>query len=278
MASIRLKWVPLQESDIDYSRIHRSMIGFKTPYEAPFGLIAGEDLVLKINNQETQTITFDQDYDIDGIVDFLNGQLVGARAYKSKYDNSLIVRSNLREAPGFIQFIGGTAMAKLGQTARIISEKSEVEIIASVPGTEASYEDLDGVIQDFYGISTVDSLGNESKRSSLAQAVGFATPICVVEGKVIDLQGQRLADVVVTAKIVTRPQVTAGHSAIIKDELSVLTGEDGRFSLPLLQLSQVIFEINETRISDPIEIPEQDFVYFDDLPIYEDYRFTDYNS
>lgn len=278
MASIRLKWVPLPEADIQNSKIHRSMIGFKTPYEAPFGLIAGEDIVLKINNQDTQTITFPGDFGIDGIVIFLNANLVGARAYKSSYDNSLIVRSNLREAPGFIQVIGGSALSKLGQDPRIISEKSEVEIITTVPGAESVYADLDGVIQDYYAISTVDNFGNESKRCTLAQAVGFATPICVVEGKVIDLQGQRIPDVVVTAKIVTRPQITSGHSAIIKDELSVLTGEDGRFSLPLLQLSQVIFSINETRISDPIEIPEQDFVYFDDLPIYEDYRFIDYTE
>ena len=68
MASIRLKWVPLPEADIQNSKIHRSMIGFKTPYEAPFGLIAGEDIVLKINNQDTQTITFPGDFEIEVLV------------------------------------------------------------------------------------------------------------------------------------------------------------------------------------------------------------------
>lgn len=277
MTSLRIKWVPLENSGVQTYRIHRSMIGFKTPSQAPFGLLNGDTLILKINNETTQTITFTGDMAVSDLVAFLNTKLSGARAYKSNYDNSLVIRSNYREAPGYIKIIGGTALSKMGEYPRQISEKSEVKIVAEVAGTENLYEDLDGAIQDFYGISTVDSMGNMSRVSSLIQAIGFVAPICVVEGKVVDLQGQRLADVKVTAKIVNRPQLIANHSAIVQAELSVLTGEDGRFSLPLLQKSQVIFEINDTRISDPIEIPQQNYVYFDDLPIYEDYGFGDYN-
>lgn len=277
MTSLHVRWVPLNDSGVQTYRIHRSMIGFKTTNQAPFGLINGDTLILKINNETTQTITFTSDMAILDLVSFLNTKLSGARAYKSNYDNSLVIRSNYREAPGYIKIVGGTCLPKLGEYARQISEKSEVKLIAEVSGSLNLYEDLDGAIQDFYGISTVDDMGNISRVSSLIQAIGFVAPICVVEGKVVDLQGQRLADVKVTAKIVNRPQMIANHSAIVQAELSVLTGEDGRFSLPLLQKSQVIFEINDTRISDPIEIPQQNYIYFDDLPIYEDYGFKDYN-
>jgi hypothetical protein len=200
MASIRLKWVPLPDANIQSFKIHRSMIGFKTTLQAPFGLVNGDDLQLKVNDDTLQTITFDQDYGIVDLVDFINNNITGATAYKSNYDDSLILRSNIREAPGFIQLVGGTALPKLGQTPRTISEKSEVEVIATIPGTETQYEDLDGVIHDYYGISTIDTMSNESSVSSLAQAVGFATAICVVEGKVIDLQGRRIPDIKVTAK------------------------------------------------------------------------------
>lgn len=271
--SIILRWVPIEGADIASYNIHRSMIGFKSTNEAPFGF-SGENIKLKINNQDLQTITFTDDGNIGEIVDFLNARLVGATAYKAGGSDHLIIRSDIREEPGFIEIVGGSALAKMGVSTRIISERSESVKIGTVPYSELEYEDSDGVLEDFYGISTIDSLGNESNISALRQAINFTGPICVVEGCITDLQGMRVPDVKVLARIVTPPD-GAEHTSIIKDEVYVLTGEDGRFSLPILQGARVIFEIDDARVSDPITIPIQPYVFFDDLPIDYEYRFQD---
>ena len=273
--SIILRWVPIEGADIMTYNIHRSMIGFTTEFEAPFGLVAGDNLRLKINNHNIQEIVFDSDLAIADLVDFLNTTLLGATAYKAKDSDHLIIRSDIREEPGFIEVLGGgSALSKLGISAGIISERSGTTMIGSPPSTELEYEDPDGVLEDFYAISTVDSAGSESSLSTLRQAINFTGPICVVEGCITDLQGMRVPDVKALARVVTPPE-GAEHTSIIKDEIYVLTGEDGRFSLPILQGARVIFEIDDARVSDPITIPEQPYVFFDDLPIDYEYKFQD---
>jgi hypothetical protein len=172
-----------------------------------------------------------------------------------------------------VEIVGGTSLVKLGLSIRTITEKSENEEIGSVPHGTNEFEDLNGTLHDFYALATVDNFGNISRKTNMSQAVSFGSPICVVEGKIVDLQGMRIPDVEVTVKIVERPQIMDAHTTIIKDELSTLSGEDGRFSIPVLQGAKVIFEVNRTRISDPVEIPMQDFVFFNDLPIYDNYRY-----
>ncbi len=271
--SIILRWVPIEGADIATYNIHRSMIGFITTNEAPFGL-ADDTLQLKINSNDTQAITIPGNPNIEDLISYLNNNLIGATAYKANESNHLILRSDIREEPGFIEVIGGTALAKMGVSTRIISERSETNHIGSVPYSELEYEDKDGVLEDFYGISTIDSVGNESNVSTLRQAINFTGPICVVEGCITDLQGMRVPDVKVLARVVTPPEGSE-HTSIIKNEVYVLTGEDGRFSLPLLQGARVIFEIDEARVSDPITIAAQPYVFFDDLPIDYEYKFQD---
>lgn len=270
---IKVKWVPIADADIAHFKIFRSMIGFKTTEEAPFGLVAGDTLQLKINDAITQTITFTGDSAIQDIVDLVNASISGGTAYAS--GDFLIVRSNIRSEPGFITIVGGTALTKLGLTARTISAQSETELIGVVPFGTSEFEDADGVLEDYYGISTVDSLANESNISSLRQAINFSGPICVVEGCITDLQGRRIPDVKVTAKVITPPESVQDHTFITKDTLSVLSGEDGRFSLPLLQKAEVLFEIDGVRVSDPIFIPELPYVFFDSLDVSMEYYFKD---
>lgn len=274
--SIKLKWVAITDADIASFNIYRSMIGFRTSTEAPFSLINGDTLQLKFNDQTVQTVTFTGDDAIADLVTLINGQITGGTAYKEDADNSLIIRSDIRIAPGFVEIVGGTAVAKMSETARIISEKSETELIGNVLfAATHEYTDADGVLEDFYAISTIDGVANESDLSSLRQPINFTGPICVVEGTLMDLQGVRQSDKTVTARIVSPPEGSANHSFVTNQTVSILTGEDGRFSLPLLQGAKVIFEIDDARISDPILIPAAAFVFFDDLNIDTSYIFKD---
>lgn len=273
--SITLKWSPISGADITTFKIFRSMIGFVTPNLAPYGLINGDDLKLKINGEATQTVTFDQNYNADDMVTYLNTKFEDIVAYKSADSEAIYIRTKLREAGCSIEIVGGSAMAKMGLSARVIGEQTEFFLIGTNPGDCYEFIDPNGVIQDFYALSTVDSKGNESKRTTAIQAVKFTGDICVVEGLVFDLQGVRRQDVKVTAKIVCPPEQVGRGGYITDDQVSTLTGEDGRFSLPILQGTKVIFEIDDARVSDPVEIPASAIVYFGDLPIYEEYRFAD---
>lgn len=273
--SITLKWESLPSADIASYKIFRSMIGFVTPVEAPYGLVAGDKLNLKINSTDVQTIIFPQDYNAVDMVDFLNNELEDATAYKDAVTNSIYLRPKLRESNCFIEIVSGSAMAKMGLTARIISEKSEFFQIGTVFGDCTEYLDANGAIQDFYCLSTVDSIGNNSKKTSAVQAQQFTGAICVVQGCVSNLQGVRQQDTKVTAKIVCPPEKKGSSGYITDDIVTTLTGEDGKFSLPLLQGAKVLFEIDDTRVSDPVKIPSTSYVDFGTLEIYEEYRFVD---
>lgn len=275
--AIRLKWSIIDGADVETFNIHRSIVGFSTPTEAPFGLINGDTLQIKLNNDTLQTITFSGDLAIGPLVDEINAQIEGGQAFAAVDSNILYLRSDIRSESGFLTIVGGTALSKLGQTARTISPQSEVLLLDSVAGTVFEFTDLNGVLEDFYGLQTVDSLGCVSVVSALTQAITFSGPICVIEGCVIDLQGVRVPDVLVTARIVTPPDTFGENEKAIvtKDLISTLSAEDGRFSLALLQGSEVLFEINNTGLSDPVLIPNQNFEFFSKLAIFDDYKIID---
>ncbi len=273
--SIILKWVPVEGANIASYKIYRSMIGIMTSLPAPFGLVNGDNLLLKINNQVIQNLVFTSDLNAEDMVNFLNGHLTGATAYLATGTQKIILRSNVRTSPGYIDIVGGSAAVKMGLPIKVISERSDLVLLSTIPFSTTSFTDNDGVLEDYYGISTVDGFGTESIISNLRQAINFSGPICVIEGCIIDLQGRRIADVNVKAKIVTPPTHGGGHSFVTTKEVSTLTGEDGRFSLPLLQTARVIFEINDTKVCDPITVPELPYAFFDDLGIDYQYMFED---
>jgi hypothetical protein len=267
---IKLRWVPDPNSDVASYKLCRSFIGFIAL--KPLGSIDGKILELKFNNGPLQTITFN---DIDPIIDQINVVIVGngGQAFDSLLDaGNFIVRSDIREGVnGKVEIVGGNAMVDLGLTARVIIEKSEEYLIATLPAlpdptTVVSFEDEDGVPEDWYRLSTVSSLNVESQKTQYKQAISFTGAICVIEGIVTDLQGVRLCDIKVEAKMVKTPQSTVIPTFVSTDTISVLTGSDGRFSLPLLQGAQVQISIKDIGLVKTICVPEKAFEYLQNIP------------
>lgn len=268
--SIILRWIPVEEANISKFKIYRSIIGFIIPDQLQYSL-SGLNLQLRINNTTIQNVFFNRTYTQQELVDHLNQSIIGATVFKG---DKIILRSNLRRSPGFVEIVGGTALSVLGLSPKTISEKSDTIFLDEVIYPETTFEDIDGVLEDYYGLSTVDSLNNESLISALRQAINFSGPVCVIEGCITDLQGARKSDIKVTARITT-PPTGLEHTSILQKEVYTLTGEDGRFSLPLLQGVGVIFEINDTRVSDTITVPNVPYVFFDSLEIDYGYIFED---
>ena len=251
------------------------MIGFRGTIVSPAS-VNGLTMQLKMNGGALQTIVFDG---VTPIVDRINAVLQGGNAYASINTPSYFyVRSDVRIAPGSIEIVGGSALASLGITPRMITEKSEKELIATVPAAadpEALMEcaDPDGTCEDWYAISTVDHVGNESAPTPYKQPVSYTGKLCVLEGIVTNLQGMRIADAEVTATLVKYPQMFHKTPYITLEPITVLTGPDGRFSLPLLQDAVVELAIPAVGFSRSIKIPKKSCEFLTDIHVDLSYRY-----
>ena len=272
---ITLRWAPYPDANIAGYKVYRSFIGFTGVIPLAED-IDGKTLELEVNGGSLQTFTFNA---TDSVIDTINDTIVGAEAFPSIADSDeFIVRSQLRDAPGSIKIVGGTGLLDLGLTIRTISEKSESILISSLealedPSESLIYDDLDGALQDWYAISTISGVGSESAKTPYRQAIQFTGPLCVMEGVVTDLQGARLVDEEVKAKIIRMPQESPVRSSISKEWVSTLSGPDGRFSLPLLQGTIVKFEVPILKFSRNIRIPNKAYEFVTDLLTDLDYRY-----
>jgi len=271
---ITLRWAPFPEADVVSYKVYRSIIGF-VGLKADNIDIDGKTLELKMNDGSLQTFTFNL---VDSIVDTINATIDSGQAYSSDDPDKFIVRSDIREAPGSVEIVGGTALGNLGLSVKTITEKSDILHIATVqaledPASTVEYDDPDGTLYDWYSVSTISSISAESAQSQLLQPVTNTGSICVIEGVVTDVQGARVVDEEVKAKIILVPQTTVAKASITMDWVSTITTPDGRFSLPLLQGALVKFEVPSVGLSRNILIPEKSYEFLEDISVDLDYRY-----
>ena len=270
-----LRWAPYPGADVVAYKIYRSMIGFRGTIVSPAS-VNGLTLQLKMNGVSQQNLVFDG---VTPVVDRINALLQGGNAYASANTPAYFyVRSGVRVAPGSIDVVSSTALSPLGITARMITEKSENELIATVPvGVDPNVmmecSDPDGACEDWYAISTVDHVGNESALTPYKQPTAYTGKLCVLEGIVTNLQGVRIPDVEVTATLVKYPQRFHKTPYITLDPITVLTGPDGRFSLALLQGAVVELTIPTVGFSRSIKIPEKPCDFLTDIHVDLSYRY-----
>jgi len=270
-----LRWAPFPGADVVSYKVYRSMIGFVAPVLTPTAL-SGKTLQLKMNGGTTQTITFDA---VVPSFTKINATLTGGRAYPSVSDSQyFLLRSDIRSAPGSVQIVGGTSLVSFGLTPRLIQEKSEDTVIAQIaanpdPNVVMEYTDPDGVCQDWYTVTSVDSHGTESAKAPYRQPTSYTGPICVLEGIVTNLQGARMPDIEVIATLVKYPQEIGKCPQITLEPITVYTGSDGRFSIPLLQGALVEFDIPSVGFSRNVTVPAKAYEFITDLQVDLDYRF-----
>ena len=272
-----LRWCLLDNFESDEFQIYKSFTGFVTANQAPFGLSKGDALKLKINNQKVQSIRFDREYAIGDLIDLLNEGFEGLEVSKKSDSDQLIFRSKLSCEDSFIEVFGGSALSKMGLTKGTYSQNGDFSLWATVTGDTSEYADPDGDLNDLYYITNVKD-SNIYKNTTIMGPSKVHGEICVIEGFLYSLNGTRVADVEVRAKIVCPPENYFPGGYIQEEYVSYLTDESGRFSLPVLRGAKILFEIHKARVSDPVQVPGQPFVFFDELDIYGDYKFQDINS
>ena len=266
---ITLKWSRFPESYITSYNVYRAIIGFK----APIVNIVGKTLILRMNGGTPQTIMFNT----MSIVDTINSVLNGGKAYPSQDGFNFYVRSIIRQAPGSVEIMGGSALMDLGLSAKLITEKSDAMIIANPlanvnPNAAETFTDPDGVFEDFYAIASISPTSIESLKTPWQQPIQSAGPICVVEGLITDVQGVRIPDCEIIANLVVPPK-NLQMAYITKEPVRTLTSVDGRFSLPLLQGALVKFEVPSIGYSQMVTIPSKSYIFMKDLLVDEDYAY-----
>lgn len=264
---IKLKWSRFPESDVVSYKIYRSIIGFK----APLADLTGKSLVLKINGGPSQTLNFTG----PNVVEAINSVINHAQAYYCDDGIHFLLRSNLRQAPGSIEIVSGTALSLLGLTPRLITQNSESDVIgqitASVNSSAAEeFSDPDGVLDDYYAVSSINQASVESLKTPWQQPIMASGPLCVVEGIISDLQGVRIPDAEVIA-IIQVPPEKLKMTYVTKGPVSTLTSPDGRFSLPLLQGALVRLEIPKIGYTRMVTIPDLSYILIEDLLVDENF-------
>ena len=265
---ITLRWATFPESDTVSYNVWRSIIGFS----APLVDLTGLSLHIRINGGDVQYFNFTGPM----VVEAINSVIEDGKAYFAQ-NGRFIIRSNVRKAPGSVEIVGGTALGILNLVPKLITEKSDPELIASItanpdPTTMEVFYDHDGAIEDYYSISTINSISSESMRSPWAQPIQTAGPVCVLEGVIADLQGVRIPDAEIIATIQTPPKkLTMAY--ITKEPIITRSGPDGRFSLPLLQCALVKLEIPAIGYMQMVTIPERSYILIQDLLVDENYTY-----
>lgn len=271
---ISLRWAPFPGADVTAYRVYRSIIGFAATLVDP-SVVDGKDLELKIDGGSLQVISFSG---TDPVADQINASLDGAKAFVSDDDTQILIRSNTREAPGSVEIFGGTALSDLGLVVKTYTEKSHDELVGEIqalsdPSEVVVFDDPDGVLEDWYAVTTLNSQGQESNKSPYKQATSTTGKVCVLEGLLTDLQGVRIPDAKVEAELVQFPHDTDAPSHISTEPVTTLTREDGRFSLPLLQGALVALKIPAVGYNRNIKVPEKAFEFITDLKVDLDYRY-----
>jgi len=264
---IILRWSRFPESDVASYRVYRSMIGFK----APLADLTGKDLVLKLNGGLPQHFEFTGPI----IVEAINSVILGGKASYCANGTHFILRSNLRQAPGSIEIVSGSALSVLGLNVGLITERSDAELIGEMvantfPTTLEEFSDPDGSLQDFYAVSSVNQASVESLKTPWQQPITTTGPLCVIEGVISDLQGVRIPDAEIIATIQAPPE-RLRMTYITKEPVCTQSSPDGRFSLPLLQGALVKLEIPQIGFSRMVTIPCQSYVLIQDILVDEDY-------
>lgn len=275
---IILKWAKYPESDIVKYKIYKSILGFRAIKAAP-SLLLGKTLSLKINDGLVQNILF---HGTANVVDQINASIVDAKAYLSIEDPLYFYfRSNLREEPAKVEILACDSLTVLGLTPHTVLAQSENFLIGELVanqqvGATEQFSDQDGSVYDFYAISSVNSVNDESLKTPFKQPVNTGGSLCIVEGFICDLQGSRVPDAEVKITLQQAPK-DIDNAFLTKEPIVTYSGPDGKISIPVLRGALVKIEISEVSFSRNVTIPDKAFVLINDLLVDGTYQYAEDN-
>jgi hypothetical protein len=97
--------------------------------------------------------------------------------------------------------------------------------------------------------------------------------LCMVEGRITDLQNSPVVGAEVSASILVPVHATS-NTGLSTPEITTITDELGRWSMPLIQGQQVLFLIPSIGYNQVVTLPTTSAVLFNELKPVNDYYFS----
>jgi len=249
-----IRWEPVE--DVDSVKIYRSRIGLKTK-APPFGIELGDGILFGTTWGKEQQCPLSSDANL--LMDL--SKLSHVKVFEQD-DGSFWIISEWQQEGGLVEVLSGAVAAeKLGLSVGLVSTfLSDWELIAEIadPSLTESYEDVSGLPSDYYRVTTVTD-EEESVPSPWMQPLMGDQDLCVLSGRVLELDGKPAAHVEINAKIAI-PGRPLNEILISSNEIKALTNKEGYFSLPVLQGVPIIIEASSIGYIKPVLVPQENYM------------------
>lgn len=264
-----ISWNVFDDSTPDSFNVYRAITGLEINF--PNSLAVGNILLFQATTKDLQKLTVTAT-DIDSIVTLLNA---GKGIKATKYGTKILVRCTARENPK-IKIQPCSFAANAGVASGLYAPKQNFELIGNVPfvlnQSTYSFSDAEGDPLDWYHITALT--GSDESVPSIDQQPIIAPPdLCVVEGRITDLQNNPVVGVLVDARIEI-PVGEVENTGIVIPNITTLTDCLGRWSLPLLRNQLVLFQIEAIGYNEVLAVPDAPFALFKDLKPVDDHLFA----
>ena len=268
----KVLWSSYSDSDADSFKIYRAITGIAVDF--PNTLTTGDQFIFAATSPSIQRVTIAAT-DIDSVATAINSQAQGVKATKSQSGTTLFIRCTARNNAK-LKLMPCAFLAHTGQALRIVVPGLEFQLLTTVSADPApadyEYDDADGDPLDQYRITSVKS-SVESVPSIIQMPLITPESLCVVEGRVLDVQNNPISGALVQASPIGGVEVS-DNSGLVSPGLQVTTDELGRWSMPVLQGTQLLFQIAAIGYNQVVQIPAQPYMLFKDLAPVNDYYFS----
>jgi len=271
--STTLVWSTFADANCDSFNIYRAITGIAVTF--PNALQTGDIFLFSATSPTQQTVQITAT-DITSVASAINTKAKGIKASISQTGTTLFIRCTANK-DAKLKLYSCTFLTHTDQTVRIITPHSEFNFIASSPRVSGIYDyqypDVNGDVSDWYYMTSVNS-GVESLPTQNMQALPNPNTLCVVEGRVIDLQNRPITGAQVLVQSLP-PVGMANNSGIFLPNVIAVTDMYGRWTLPLIQCQSVLFRIPSISYNQVVVIPAQTYVLFKDLAPIDTYFYAE---
>lgn len=267
-----IQWSIFDDADADSFKLYRAVTGLVVTF--PNSLVTGDILSFSATSPSVQKVTVSST-DIDSVLASINSQAKGLKATRNTAGTKLFVRCTAREGAK-LKLYACTFLTHTSQSVRIIAPRSEYSLVTTVSvvpsQTDYTYSDVDGDPLDWYQVTSVKT-GIESVPSTDQQSFLAPPNLCMVEGRITDLQNNPVSGVEVKASVMV-PVAEANNSGLTTPEIVVVTDVLGRWNMPLIRSQQVLFLIESIGYNQVVILPDSSSALFRDLKPVGDYYFS----
>lgn len=267
-----LIWTAFADADCDSFNLYRAITGVAVSF--PNSLVTGDVLSFSATTPTIQNVTIAAT-DIATVASTINATALGLVASVSQSGSTLFLRCTASTNPKF-KLYPCTFASHVSQAPRTVGPAIEFNLLANrtrdVGVFDYTYFDTDGAPSDWYRLTTVKG-GIESIPSLPMQALLTPESLCVIEGRVVDLQNNPISGAQVSAAV--EPTVgLSDNSGVSTPQTKTVTDTFGRWSMPLLQGQSVIFRIPSIGYNQVIFVPSLPYALFSTLTPVNDYYFS----